>query len=103
VRRRHGSRARAGRASPATASAARRSSRAASSSESALARTLAIEPQVLLLDEPLSNLDAKLRLQMREELLALHRRLGITTDLRHPRSGRGDDDQRPDRGDGSRA
>jgi iron(III) transport system ATP-binding protein len=45
----------------------------------ALARTLAIEPQVLLLDEPLSNLDARLRLQMRQELLALHRRLGITT------------------------
>ena len=45
----------------------------------ALARTLAIEPKVLLLDEPLSNLDARLRLQMREELLALHRRLGITT------------------------
>jgi iron(III) transport system ATP-binding protein len=45
----------------------------------ALARTLAIEPQVLLLDEPLSNLDAKLRVQMRHELLALHRRLGITT------------------------
>ena len=45
----------------------------------ALARTLAIEPQVLLLDEPLSNLDAKLRIQMRRELLRLHRRLGITT------------------------
>ena len=45
----------------------------------ALARTLAIEPQVLMLDEPLSNLDARLRLQMREELLALHRRLGVTT------------------------
>ena len=45
----------------------------------ALARTLAIEPQVLLLDEPLSNLDARLRVQMRHELLALHRRLGITT------------------------
>ena len=45
----------------------------------ALARTLAIEPQVLLLDEPLSNLDARLRLQMRQELLALHRRLGLTT------------------------
>ena len=45
----------------------------------ALARTLAIEPQVLLLDEPLSNLDAKLRAQMRRELLSLHRRLGITT------------------------
>ena len=45
----------------------------------ALARTLAIEPQVLLLDEPLSNLDAKLRVQMRQELLRLHQRLGITT------------------------
>ena len=45
----------------------------------ALARTLAIEPQVLLLDEPLSNLDAKLRVQMRHELRRLHDRLGITT------------------------
>ena len=45
----------------------------------ALARTLAIEPQVLLLDEPLSNLDAKLRIQMRRELQRLHKRLGITT------------------------
>jgi iron(III) transport system ATP-binding protein len=45
----------------------------------ALARTLAIEPQVLLLDEPLSNLDAKLRVQTRQELRRLQRRLGITT------------------------
>jgi len=45
----------------------------------ALARTLAVEPQVLLLDEPLSNLDARLRIQMRRELLRLHKRLGITT------------------------
>ncbi|HET7160777.1 MAG TPA: ABC transporter ATP-binding protein [Burkholderiales bacterium] len=45
----------------------------------ALARTLAIEPQVLLLDEPLSNLDAKLRVQMRRELSALQKKLGITT------------------------
>jgi len=45
----------------------------------ALARTLAIEPQVLLLDEPLSNLDAKLRVQMRRELTNLHDKLGITT------------------------
>jgi iron(III) transport system ATP-binding protein len=45
----------------------------------ALARTLAIEPQVLLLDEPLSNLDAKLRVQMRRELRRVHDTLGITT------------------------
>jgi len=45
----------------------------------ALARTIVIEPQVLLLDEPLSNLDKRLRVQMRQELLALQRSLGITT------------------------
>ena len=45
----------------------------------ALARTIVIEPKLLLLDEPLSNLDKTLRVQMRQELLALQRRLGITT------------------------
>ena len=45
----------------------------------ALARTIVIEPQVLLLDEPLSNLDKQLRVQMREELKNLQRTLGITT------------------------
>jgi iron(III) transport system ATP-binding protein len=45
----------------------------------ALARTIAIEPKVLLLDEPLSNLDAKLRIHMRAEILSLQRKLGITT------------------------
>jgi iron(III) transport system ATP-binding protein len=45
----------------------------------ALARTIVIEPLVLLLDEPLSNLDAKLRTQMRHELLDLQRKLSITT------------------------
>ena len=42
----------------------------------ALARTLVIEPTVLLLDEPLSNLDAKLRVEMRSELRQLQRRSG---------------------------
>jgi iron(III) transport system ATP-binding protein len=45
----------------------------------AVARTIVVEPQVLLLDEPLSNLDKSLRVQMRQELLALQRRLSITT------------------------
>jgi len=44
----------------------------------ALARTIVIEPEVLLLDEPLSNLDAKLRVEMRSELRMLQRKLGIT-------------------------
>ncbi len=45
----------------------------------ALARTLVVEPRVLLLDEPLSNLDANLRVQMRRELRALQQKLQITT------------------------
>lgn len=45
----------------------------------ALARTVVIEPKVLLLDEPLSNLDAKLRVQMRRDLLEFQRKLGLTT------------------------
>jgi len=45
----------------------------------ALARMLALEPNVLLLDEPLSNLDARLRIEMRTELKRLHERLKTTT------------------------
>ena len=45
----------------------------------ALARAIAFSPSVLLFDEPLSNLDAKLRAEMRVELRELQRRLGITS------------------------
>jgi ABC-type Fe3+/spermidine/putrescine transport system ATPase subunit len=44
-----------------------------------LARAIVIEPELLLMDEPLSNLDAKLRIEMRQEIRLLQRELGITT------------------------
>lgn len=45
----------------------------------ALGRSIVRSPKAFLMDEPLSNLDAKLRIQMREELVAIHRRMNATT------------------------
>ena len=45
----------------------------------AIARAIVVEPPLVLMDEPLSNLDAKLRLEMRSEIRRLHRELGLTT------------------------
>ena len=51
-----------------------------------------------LMDEPLSNLDAKLRVQMRAEIARLQKQPGVDHGLRHPRPDRGDDHGRPRRG-----
>ena len=67
-----------------------------------MGRAIVREPAVFLFDEPLSNLDAKLRVQMRFEIQKLHRRLRHDEPLRDARPGRGDDaraaDDRDERG-----
>ena len=57
----------------------------------AMGRAIVREPAVFLFDEPLSNLDAKLRVQTRLEIQKLHRRAACHLALRHARPGRGDD------------
>ena len=61
----------------------------------AIGRALVRNPKVFLFDEPLSNLDAKLRVDMRTEIKKLHQRLGDHDRLRHARPDRGDDAGRP--------
>ena len=61
----------------------------------AMGRAIVREPQAFLMDEPLSNLDAKLRVEMRAEIAADPARPRGDDDLRHARPGRGDDDGRP--------
>ena len=65
----------------------------------AMGRAIVRDPQVFLFDEPLSNLDAKLRVQMRTEIKALHQRLRTTSVYRHPRSGGSHDHGRAHRRD----
>ena len=77
---------------------ARRSSRAASSSAWRWRARIVIEPEVLLLDEPLSNLDAKLRVEMRAELRTLQRKLGITAIYVTHDQEEANADRRPHRG-----
>ena len=62
----------------------------------AMGRAIVREPAVFLFDEPLSNLDAKLRVQMRLEIKELQRQAGDHIALCDPRSGRSDDDGGPD-------
>ena len=64
----------------------------------AMGRAIVRDPQAFLMDEPLSNLDAKLRVQTRTEVSRLQKRLSHDDGLRHPRPDRGDDARRPRRG-----
>ena len=63
----------------------------------AMGRAIVRQPQVFLMDEPLSNLDAKLRVQTRTQIAALAATAGRHHRVRHPRPGRGDDDGRSSR------
>ena len=92
-----------GRAHPRHRRAARpqaaSSSPAASASASRWAARSCAIPKVFLFDEPLSNLDAKLRVQMRTEIKKRAPEGAHHDRLRHPRPGRGDDARRPRGGD----
>ena len=82
---------------------ARDSSRADSGSASRWAARSCRHPRAFLMDEPLCNLDARLRGQMRVEIARLQRAAGVDHRLCDARSGRSDDDGRSRRGDAGRA
>ena len=63
----------------------------------AIGRAIVRNPRLFLFDEPLSNLDAQLRDEMRSEIKRLHQELAHDDDLRHARPDRGDDAGRPHR------
>jgi carbohydrate ABC transporter ATP-binding protein, CUT1 family (TC 3.A.1.1.-) len=65
----------------------------------AMGRAMVRNPQVFLFDEPLSNLDAQLRMELRAEIKSLHQRFKTTMVYCHARSGRSDDAGRSDCGD----
>ena len=69
----------------------------------AIGRAIVVRPKLLLLDEPLTNLDAKLRHDMRAEFKRLHRELGMTMLYADARSARGADDGRAHRDDHRRS
>ncbi len=68
----------------------------------AMGRAIVRDPKAFLMDEPLSNLDAKLRVQMRTEVSRIEARARDDHRLRHPRPDRGDDAGRPRCGDAQR-
>ena len=68
----------------------------------AMGRAIVRDPEAFLMDEPLSNLDAKLRVQMRAEVSRLQQRARDDDGLRHARPDRGDDARRPRGGDAPR-
>ena len=68
----------------------------------AMGRAIVRNPKAFLMDEPLSNLDAKLRVQMRAEVARIQHRLGHDDGLRDARPDRGDDARRPRRGHAQR-
>ena len=97
---RHGARARDARSS--SGSRMRRtssptSSRAACSSASALARAFAVDPKVMLYDEPFSALDPLIRRDMQDEVIRLQARDRQDDGVHHPRPARGAPARRPDR------